>query len=59
MADTDKKAAFIEAIEKVCREHGLSISHEDKHGNFIIVPLDAEHMEWLKQAIDRTGEPRG
>jgi len=27
---------FLEAIEAVCRKHGLSISHEDGHGGFQI-----------------------
>lgn len=33
---TAKVEAFKEAIAQVCREHGLSISHEDQHGAFLV-----------------------
>ncbi len=29
--------AFEEAIDAVCRQYGVSISHEDEHGSFIIL----------------------
>ncbi len=42
--------AFFEEIEKVCQKHGLSISHEDGHGSFIINEFDKDDIEWLKGA---------
>ena len=41
---------FLEEIEKVCREYGYSISHEDGHGSFEIEPFDEGLMEWLYEA---------
>ena len=40
--------AFLDAIERVCREHGLSISHEDQHGAFQVVPFNEDDLEWLR-----------
>lgn len=43
--------AFLEEINEVCRKHGMSISHEDTHGAFIIDRLDDERdLEWLSLA---------
>ena len=41
---------FYEDIEKVCREHGMSISHEDGHGAFIVESFSEENLWWLKSA---------
>lgn len=37
--DRKKAGEFLLAIEKVEREFGLTISHEDCHGGFLIEPL--------------------
>lgn len=39
---------FLKDIEKVCKEHNLSISHEDSQGAFIIEEYDDYNMKWLK-----------
>jgi hypothetical protein len=44
--------AFIAEIEAVCRKHGLSISHEDSQGGFLIEPLNERNIEWLRGASD-------
>lgn len=41
---------FLEDIEKVCKEHGFSISHEDSQGSFEIVYFNKEDMNWLRAA---------
>ena len=45
-----KVDAFIAEIAEVCRRHGLSISHEDGHGSFVIEPFDEYNVEWLSEA---------
>lgn len=37
-------------ILDVCKKHGLSISHEDGHGNFIIEEYSDNYSEWFKNA---------
>lgn len=44
--------AFIEEIVSVYRKHGLSISHEDGHGAFVIESFDETNVEWLERAVD-------
>jgi hypothetical protein len=45
---------FLANVIKVCRRHGFSISHEDGHGAFEIVPFDEGAAEWLACARDET-----
>ena len=47
----DKMTAFFQDIIEVYRKHGLSISHEDGHGAFIIEPYSEANVEWLKDAL--------
>lgn len=47
-ADVDK---FIEDILGVCREHEMSLAHEERHGAFIVEPLADENIEWLRGAM--------
>ncbi len=47
-AEFPKVDAFLIEIDEVCKRHGLSISHEDAHGSFLVAPYDAEHLvPWL------------
>lgn len=41
---------FLEAVAKLCREHGLSLAHEDEHGAFIIEEYRASSEKWLLDA---------
>lgn len=43
---------FINAIEQVCREHGLTIGHEDQHGAFLIRQFSEADIEWLRDAVE-------
>jgi hypothetical protein len=45
-----KVDAFLDEIAKVCRKHGLSISHEDGHGSFVIEAFHNDLEEWLRDA---------
>lgn len=50
---SDKVKAFLSEIEEVCKRHGLSISHEDGHGSFIIEKFDPYNISWLNDADER------
>lgn len=41
---------FLNDIERVCKKHGLSISHEDCHGGFEIESYQQFNIDWLKAA---------
>jgi hypothetical protein len=41
---------FINDIDEVCKKYGLSISHEDGHGAFIIEEYDEHNIKWLRDA---------
>lgn len=55
-ADVETPAidAFLAEIIGVCKKHGLSISHEDTHGGFIVAPFSDGLTEWLMAASDET-----
>jgi len=42
--------AFIEDVVSVMRKHGLTISHEDHHGAFIIVDMSERNINWFEDA---------
>ena len=41
---------FLDAIHFICTIHGLSISHEDGHGAFIVEDYDERNIDWLFNA---------
>jgi len=41
---------FLNDIDDVCKKHGLSIGHEDRHGGFEIEKYNDENINWLKHA---------
>ena len=45
-----KVKQFLEDIKQVCKNHNLSISHEDGHGGFIIEQYDEDNIDWLSNA---------
>jgi hypothetical protein len=56
--DNPRTRAFLEDIEAACRKHGLSLSHEDGHGGFMIEQFDEKLLNWLNQAFDSTEVPQ-
>jgi hypothetical protein len=46
----EKVEKFLDAIERLCRIHGLSIGHEDGHGAFVIEKYNDHNLQWLRQA---------
>jgi hypothetical protein len=53
----DYVEAFLDEIESVCRKHGMSISHTDSQGSFLIVPFSPPYVEWLRDATLHIPEP--
>lgn len=51
-AEVPDAEAFLKAIEAVCRSHGISISHEDRHGAFELKTFNEDDMQWLHCAGD-------
>ena len=49
-----KTRKFVNAIIKLCEEHGMSISHQDFHGAFVIENYDKCNITWFKDAKDET-----
>jgi hypothetical protein len=52
-----KIAAFIEDVVAVEKKHGLSLSHEDGHGAFMVEEHSEGNEEWLKAARDNRINP--
>lgn len=50
--DTENKQAdeFLSDIVSICVKHGLSLSHEDSHGAFLIEDYDEENISWIEDA---------
>lgn len=47
---SDKVNDFLDEILHVCMEFDLSLSHEDRHGAFIVEPHTQETDTWIKNA---------
>lgn len=49
---SEKTLAFLSEIVDVSRRHGLSLSHEDSQGGFLVEPLDERNIDWLLLAYE-------
>jgi len=50
---SEKKAKeFKKEIRKLCEKHGISISHEDGQGGFLLTEFDEVYADWF-EAADR------
>ena len=52
--ENKKIDAYIEEVLAVSRKHGLSISHEDSQGAFIVEEFSKANADWLLAAHDAT-----
>jgi hypothetical protein len=43
---------FLAELETVYERHGMSLSHEDTEGGFIVEPYSEANVAWLRQARD-------
>ena len=44
--------AFLAELVGVSKRHGLSVSHQDKHGAFEVVAFSEDAASWLMDAHD-------
>lgn len=49
--------AFLAEVIEVGKRHGMSISHEDGGGAFIVCKFNSRDTEWLLNAHDETDGP--
>ncbi|WP_405101573.1 hypothetical protein [Oceanobacillus sp. FSL H7-0719] len=43
---------FLKDIEKICKKHNMTLSHEDTHGSFEVTEYDEDNLQWLAWAND-------
>ena len=48
----DKMQSFLNDIIEVYKKHGLSLSHEDSQGAFIIDEFKEDNVRWLLACIE-------
>ena len=52
MNNKERVENFMKEYEELCIKHGLSLSHEDCEGGFIIDEYNQENVEWVKAAMN-------
>lgn len=53
-----KVDAFFKDILQVINKHKLTISHEDVHGAFVVVPANKPDVNWLINSTVDLGNPK-
>ena len=52
MNNKERIKNFMREYEELCIKHGMSLSHEDCQGAFIIDEYDEDNVEWVKSALN-------
>ena len=52
MNNKERIKNFMKEYEELCIKYGISLSHEDCQGAFIIDEYDKNNVEWVKSALD-------
>lgn len=52
MNNKERIENFMKEYEELCVKYGLSLSHEDCEGGFIIDEYNQENIEWVKAAMN-------
>ena len=52
MNNKERIENFMREYEELCVRHGMSLSHEDCQGAFIIDEYDEDNVEWVKSALN-------
>ena len=52
MSNKERIKNFMREYEELCIRHGMSLSHEDCQGAFIIDEYDEDNVEWVKSALN-------
>ena len=50
--ESPETKAFLDEIASVSRKHGMSLSHEDGQGAFIVEWHHQSNIAWLMEAFD-------
>lgn len=50
--------AFLNDIAEVCKKHSMAISHEDRHGAFVIERYSEDNLKWLSYAHNNVRNPK-
>lgn len=50
--ENEKVDAFLREIIEVSRRHGLTISHEDSNGSFVVEGPSETNEQWMMNAAD-------
>lgn len=50
-------ARFLLHIDRVCKHHGISLSHEDHHGAFVLENYNHKRRDWLWKATEKFKHP--
>lgn len=53
---SERVRVFLDEVADVCKRYGLSISHEDGHGSFIVEEFKQDNIDWLNQASEDVGD---
>jgi hypothetical protein len=58
LKDRDRDIAkFLLHIDRVCKHHGISLSHEDHQGAFILENYNHNRRDWLWKAVEKFKHP--
>ena len=52
LKDIQEVTAYLEDLIAVGRKHGMSLSHEDTQGAFVVMEASEENERWLVEAWD-------
>ena len=52
MSNEERIKNFMKEYEELCIRHGMTLSHEDSQGAFIIDEYDKDNVEWVKSALN-------
>ena len=52
MNNKERIKLFMKEYEELCIRYGISLSHEDCQGAFIIDEYNKDNVEWVKSALD-------
>jgi len=50
MTKEERAKKFLEEIEKVCKKHNISITHQDHQGAFQLDEYKERYMRWFMSA---------
>jgi hypothetical protein len=49
----EQRKELLERLIATCREYGVSLSHEDGHGSFLLEERNDVLEAWLREAVEK------